>query len=481
MSPIRRSPRTAVSTGRPRTTTSIDVRPSRLTGSLFRAVPAAVIAAAAFGASATSAQAAVPCFKNYGAGWTVQNDGSLSGSLQDNGSAGDENHGALSVAGVDYPKADGNLCAQTASAMTLPTRNLGGLTVSRSVSETGGKLRWLDTITNPGAGKVVAVDFDLQVLASQVLIESESGNNSADEQDHWTVHKSQSLYSLHQWGQDDASAQPEVLPEDLSGQWEHDFGDMDDDATLKYQFWIGGGQTVRLLHAIGTAGSEQAAVNSAKDAAGLFAGYSKSVAQQVVNFSDDPDGDGVNKFSDACPSVFAKTGNGCPQLIIPVPPADPVDPEQPQGGDQPAGDGTGSGSGADQGAGNGGTSGTASTPAPPASAPADKTGPSITIGRIGTKIKRTKLTTGTGTKASVDCNEDCRFTAKLTVKQRGRKQAKTIQRFTQGAFSADARVVKLRVRSPKLQRLAKQQVTLVVEATDRAGNRSTLSQAIKLK
>lgn len=481
MSPIRRTPRTAVPTGRPSTTTTVDVRPSRVTGSLFRALPAFVVAAAAFGASASSAQAAVPCFKNYAAGWTVQNDGSLSGSLQDNGSAGDADHGALSVAGVDYPELAGNLCAQSDHAMSLPARNLGGLTVSRSVSESGGKLRWLDTITNPGAGKIVAVDFDLQVLASQVLIESESGNNSADEQDHWSVHKSQSLYSMHQWGQDDAAAQPEVLPEDLSGQWEHDFGDMDDDATLKYQFWIGGGQTVRLLHAIGTAGSEQAAVNSAKDAAGLFAGYSKSVAQQVVNFSDDPDGDGVTKFSDACPSVFAKTANGCPQAIVPVPPADPVDPEQPQGGDQPAGDGGangtggGAGAGTDQGAVPGGNPGSA-----PAAA-TDTAGPGITIGRIGTKVKRTKLTAGKGTKASVDCNEDCRFTAKLTVKPRGSKQPKTIQRFTQAAFSGNARDLKLRVSASKLRRLSKQQVTLVVEATDRSGNRSVRSQTITLK
>ena len=462
MSPIRRSPRTAITNGRPSTTTTI-----------CRALPAAVIAAAAFGASAGTAQASVPCFKNYAEGWTVQNDGTLSGALHDNGSAGDAGHGALSVAGVDYPAIAGNQCAQSTTAMSLPARNLGGLTVSRSVSETGGKLRWLDTITNPGAGKIVSVDFGLEVLPSQVLIKSESGNNSANEQDHWSVHKSQSLYSMHQWGQDDATAQPEVLPEDLSGQWEHDFGDMDDDATLKYQFWMGAGQTVRVLHALGTAGSEDAAVSSAKNVAGLFTGYSKGVAQQVVNFTDDPDGDGVNKFQDDCPSVFAKTGNGCQQAIVPVPPADPVDPDQPA--DQPSGDGATGGTG--DGGTTGGTTNPGGTPAPAA----DKTGPGITIGRVGTKVKRTKLTTGKGTKASVACSEECRFTAKLTVKTRGSKQAKTIQRFTQDAFSGKARDLKLRVSASKLQRLAKQQVILVVEATDRAGNRATVSQTVKLK
>lgn len=465
MSPIRRSPRTAVTDGRPLHTTT----------TFSRALPVAVIVAAAFGASAPSAQAAVPCFKNYaaaGTGWKVQNDGSLSGSLQLNGSAGDEDHGRLKVGGVAYPKLDGNLCAQSPTAMSLPARNLGGFTVSRSVSETGGKLRWLDTITNPGAGKMVAVDFGVEVLASQVLVESESGNNSANDDDHWSVHKSQTLFSLHQWGQAGAITQPDVLPEDGSAQWEHDFGDMDDDATLKYEFFIGGGQTVRLVHAIGTADSQPAAVDSAKNAGGLFSGYSKAVAQQVVNFTDDPDGDGVTKFDDDCPSVAAKTSNGCLQVVIPIPPADPVDPEQPQGGDQPAGDPGNTGGSSAPGA-----SGSGATPAPAV----DRTGPGVTIGRVGTKLARTKLTTGKGAKASVSCTEDCRFTAKLTVKQRGSKQAKTIQRFTQAAFSSNARDLQLRVSATKLRRLSKQQVTLVVEATDRAGNRATVSQLIKLK
>lgn len=432
-------------------------------------IPTAVLAAAALGVTSSSAQAAVPCFKTYsgpGQGWKVQNDGSLMQSVQDNGSAGDEDHGALAVAGVAYPKLAGNLCAQSANAMSLPARNLGGLTVSRSVSETGGKLRWLDTITNPGAGKVVAVDFKLEVLASQVLITSESGNNSADEQDHWSVHKSQSLYSMHQWGQKSAIAQPEVVPEDGSPQWEHDFGDMDDDATLRYQFYVGGGQTVRLIHAIGTAENEGAAVTKAKDNAGLFLGYSKSVAQQVVNFTDDPDGDGVTKFNDECPATFAKTANGCPQAILPVPPADPVDPEQPQGGDQPAGEQPSGGSGGTGGAAGGTVS--------------DTTGPGISIGRIGSSVKRSTLTGRKGTKASVGCTEECRFTAKLTVKQRG-KQAKTIQRFSQPAFAAGSRDLKLKVSSSKLKRLSKQQVVLVVEAFDRAGNRSTFSKTVKLK
>lgn len=446
--------------------------------SLFRLLPAATVAAAAFAASAPAAHAAVPCFKTFdgaGSGWKVQNDGSLMQSLQSNGSAGDQNHGRLSVGGVAYPKLDGDLCVQGTTSMSLPTRSVGGFNVSRSVSEVGGKLRWLDTITNPGAGKMLAVDFGLEVLPSQVIKVSESGNDSADGDDHWTVHQSTSLFSTHQWGQDGAIAQPDVVSEDGGPPWEDDFGDMDDDATLGYSFFIGAGQTVRLLHATGTAGTQPDAVASAKNAAGLFAGYTRAIADDVVNFTDDPDGDGVTKFADDCPSVKADSANGCPKIIVPVPPADPVDPEAPapQPGDQPAGDPAPS---------NGGGSGAPAPTPTNGGVAADKTGPVITIGGVPTKgVRRGALTRRTGTTLSITCNEDCRYTAKLVVKKRGKKLPVTIQQRSEQGLTANRRELRLKVRSSKLTRLSSQRATLIVEATDRAGNRSTVQRVIKLR
>lgn len=440
------------------------------------ALAATAACALSFGA-ATSAEAAVPCFKTYAAGWKVQNDGSLQGALHNSGSAGDQNHGRLAVGGVAYPQLDGNLCAQSTAGMSMPTRNLGGYTVSRSVAQVGGKLRWLDTITNPGAGKMVTVDVGLEVLASQVIKTSESGNDSADEDDHWTVHQSTSLFSTHQWGQKSSIAQPTVLPEDGGPRWEDDFGDMDDDATLKYSFFIGASQTVRLVHATGTAASLQAAKDSAADAAGLFAGLSRTVADDVVNFSDDPDGDGVTKFSDDCPSVKGAKANGCAADVVP-PPADPVDPVDPQapappnGGEQPAPAPNGEQPGSPSG-----TGGTGGSP----SAAADTAAPKVTIGRVGKTLRRTKLTQSKGTKASVLCSEECRFTAKLVVKPRGSKKLRTVQTINVGSFSAGTRDVRLKVKKTKLVGLAKQRVTLVVEATDRAGNRTAVEQRISLR
>lgn len=433
------------------------------------AAAAALTTTAALAASAPSAHAAVPCFKTFsapGSGWKVQNDGSLMQSLQSNGSAMDEDHGHLTVAGAAYPKLAGDQCGQSATTMTFPTRNLGGFSVSRAISETGGKLRWLDTIKNNGAAQVVQVQFGLEVLPSQRIQTTESGNNTADEHDHWSVHKSQSLFSLHQWGQDGAIAQPTVISEDGGDHWEEDFGQMDDDATLHYAFFIGAQQTVRLLHGGGTAPSLESAVSSAQSAGGLFTGYSRAVADDVVNFSDDPDGDGVSKFLDDCPAVPAEGANGCPKLIIPVPPADPVDPQDPnaQPGEQPQP--------APEAPAQGGTT--------PGATTADTTPPAVAITGVGGKLRRSTLTGRRGAKAAVSCTEACSVRVKVVVKPRGKRE-RTVQTITRTGFSEQSRTIRLKVKRTALQRLAKQRVTLVVEATDRAGNRTSQRRTIGLR
>lgn len=435
--------------------------------STFRRLLPAATLAAAFTVGAPAANAAVPCFKTYAnPGWKVQSDGSLMNSLQSGGSAGDQGYGRLKVGGVAYPQLEGSLCAQADQAMSMPGRKLGAFTVSRSISGSGGKLRWLDTITNPGGGQMVSVDFGLEVLGSQLIKTSESGNDSADADDHWTVHQSQTLFSTHQWGQTGTVAQPDVVSEDDGPRWEDDFGDMDDDATLRYSFFIGGGQTVRLLHAIGTAPSLVDAKASAQNAAGLLSGFSRSFADDIVNFGNDVDGDGVSKFADDCPSEKAETVNGCPAAVVPAPPADPVDPQAPAPpapGETPA------------------TPQPDAAPVAPSGAAADQVGPVVTIGGVGTKLRRSKLTRRAGTKATIACSEDCRYTAKLVVKYRGRKQSTTVLRRSEQAFSGSTRDVRLRVGASKLRRLAAPRVTLVVEATDRSGNVSRAEQIIGLR
>jgi hypothetical protein len=248
------------------------------------AAAVAVAATTALAAGAAPAHAGIPCFKDFtgpGAAWEIQNDGSMEKSLSINGgSALDEGHGRLTVAGVTYPKlpnAEGP-CVQTTTTMSFPARSLGGVTVSRSISSSGGRIRWLDTITNPGGFKNVSVDFAHEVLGSQIIAVSESGNDSADEDDTWTVHNSNNkLFPVLSWGQDGART-PVVIPEDLGPRWEDDFGTMSDDAILRYAIPMGAGETVRLLHTAAATTTQADGVATAQNTAAPFAGYSKAIA-----------------------------------------------------------------------------------------------------------------------------------------------------------------------------------------------------------
>jgi hypothetical protein len=411
--------------------------------------------------ASASAEAAVPCFKTFngpGMGWQVKSNGSMSGSVHDGGSALDANHGRLVVGGVAYPEVAGNQCTQSTIAMTMPARSLGGYTVSRTIIATGGTIRWLDTITNQGGGKNVSVDFGLEVLGSQVLETSESGNASANEDDHWTIHKSGSLYSMHRWGQNGAPAQPAVEPEDGSAAWQADFGTMDDDATLRYSFYMGAGQSVRLLHGAGTAKSMPEAQTAVASHGQLFEGLTRATVDDIVNFSSDPDGDGVSKFVDDCPSIKALTANGCPGAIEPPAPAEPIDPDAAPGV-QPGSEGT----------------------QPSGGAATDTVAPGVTIRQAGSKLRRSQLTGRKGAQASVSCTEACRFTLKVAVKRRGSKKEKVVRTLTRSEFSAESRALRLKIKSPELRRLAKQRVTLIVTATDQAGNSRTVRRTIGLR
>lgn len=424
---------------------------------------ATLASALALGAS-TSAEAAVPCFKTFngpGMGWQVKSNGSMTGAVHDGGSALDAGYGRLVVGGVAYPEVAGNQCTQSTVAMTMPARNIGGYFVSRTIIATGGTIRWLDTITNAGPAKQVSVDFGLEVLGSQVLEASESGNSSANEDDHWTIHKSGGLYSTHRWGQDDAPAQPEVDPEDGSAAWQADFGSMNDDATLRYSFYMGAGQTVRLLHGAGTAESMPAAQASVANRGQLFEALSRTTADDVINFGNDPDGDGASKFVDDCPSLSAPTANGCPGEIAPPPPAEPVDPDAAPGS-EPGSPGT------QPGAGGG-------------SAATDTVAPGVTIRQAGSTLRRSQLTGRSGAKATVSCTEACRFTLKVAVKRRGSKHEKVVRTLTRSEYAMQGRALQLKVKKPELRRLAKQRVTLIVTATDQAGNSRTVRRTIGLR
>src|SRR5215213_3687282 len=123
------------------------------------AVLGAGAAAAAVLALPTGAQAAPQaCVKDMpgpeGQAWVVKQNGALRQSTHfGGGSAFDAEQGQLVVNGSEYAAVpnDPAKCNVTATAITFPTQQLSGLFVGRSLSSTtGGRMRWLDSITNPG-------------------------------------------------------------------------------------------------------------------------------------------------------------------------------------------------------------------------------------------------------------------------------------------------------------------------------------------
>ena len=238
------------------------------------------------------------------------------------------------------------------------------------------------------------------------------------------------------------------------------------DADLQYQsIPVEPGATVRLVHLNGTGPTPAHSKARAQDVAAALEGLSFETAREVINYGLDPDKDGVSKGFDKCPGVKGNGANGC-QTFVYVPP----------------GDGNGGGGGGEQPPSGGGQApaptppqGTPTpTPAPPVPA-ADLIAPKITLTGLGSTVRRSKLT-GKGITAKLRCDERCRFSVKVQVRRRGAKKAATILR----PKPASSGALRLKVGRKALRRLGRQRVTVLVVATDAAGNRRTLTRSVKL-
>lgn len=431
-------------------------------------ITATTAAAAAF-AVPSAAQAASPCYVHLpGPGntsWDVQTNGSLDTGLFNGGGQNfAKNHGRLAVNGVTYPAID-NQCTTTATSVAYPARSVGGMTVSRLVTVTGGRIRHLDTITNnSGQFKLVDVDFAAKVTAGQLSVAAETGGFEIDRHDHWAVFKSAgSTYPALQWGTDDSSAHdPDILSDnpDSPSIWRPSGPSMPS-ATLKYDgIQIGTGQTIRVLHVSSSTASLADGTSVAQDRLTPFSGFSKATASTIVNWGDDPDKDGVTKFTDACPAIKGNTANGC-LLDVPVPPVDPQDP-----GEQPAP--------ADPG--NPVDPGNPSDPSNPGSA--DTTAPTVTVTKLSKAVRRARV----GRLAPrIRCNEACRVSVLVQVTRKGHKKATTVLSTKPSSLSSAARTVKLKVRAGTLKSLRRQRVTVRVTARDAAGNARTVTRTVTLR
>jgi len=436
---------------------------------------AAAASAAAFALPA--AAQATPCVVHLpgpGDTWDTASNGSLSGGLFNKGGKNfDAGQGLLKVNGVAYPAVD-NQCASTTTAISYPARSVGGLTVSRSLSVVGNTLRSLDTIYNPAAvGASVDVDWGIAVSASQRSVASEVGSGfEVGSGDHWAVLENDGDSNpFLQWGQKgDGAHDPAILSADPESPsvWKPHNADMPD-ATLKYDgIAMGPKSTIRLLHVIGSADSQAAGVTAAKDRLKPFTGYTKATASTIVNWGNDTDADGVNKYSDACPAVKGNAADGCTLDIqppvndpdpkppvddpnVPVPPVDPGNPGNPS---DPGNPGNGNGNGV-----------------------TDKAAPTIKVSKLGRKVKRGKV----GKLApKVACNEACRITIKVQVVKKGKKKATTVLTTKATSLSTTARTIKLKVKGSKLKALKKQRLSLVVTARDAAGNSRTVTKLVTL-
>jgi hypothetical protein len=435
--------------------------------------PVALITAAgaalALGAAAGPAQAVtVPCFTKLpgptaNSSWELQNDGGMAASFKVNtNSALDTGYGSIKVGGVAYPNAAQN-CDKIGDVVNYPKKTLGGFEVSRSVSVTNGRLRWVDTIRNPSnASKPLAFDFALEVLGSQDIIRTESGDQFGTSDDHWSVHKSGALFSFSQWGEGSGAIDPILDPEDDVPTWEPFAGVMGD-AALHYGAGVPAlapGQTMRFLHAAGaTTAGEAAAVTAASDSGAPFLGFSKALAAQIVNWSPDPDKDGVDKFKDECPGVKGNLPTGCIANQPPPPPADPSDPDVPG---NPADPGTGGGSGSGGGTGTG---------------PGQATAPRATLA-VPKKLSRKALTRGLGIPIAVKCDVGCKTTVSLSVRKLKAKTFKTLKSVSRTGFSVQSRKLRIKVRSAQLKGL-QPAARIVVKVTGQNGVSTTFTRSVR--
>lgn len=410
--------------------------------------------------------------------WEVTRNGTLdSATYFDQGSNFDKDQGLLVVNGHPYPAIPDveNACSTTASSIGFPAREIGGVTVIREVASIGGRIRWLDRLVNDTAAPVVVdVGFELRVLPSQVSVESETGDAAVTAADHWSVHQNDGgSHPFLQWGQGgDGAHDPSMASYgDQPGVWTKDIDTMPD-AGLRYKdLAIPAHTQIRLLHMGGTTSSVDASVAAAKDTATPFTGLTGIQASTVRNWGHDPDGDGVGKYADECPAVKGSSDKGC--LEFQAKPVDPnkedPKPEDPKPQDAAATDGT-------------------TTPAPgtPPAADAtpqqraalDATAPRITLTKLPRKARRSLLT-GRGLAPRIACDEACSITVRVAGRSRGRRKAGTVLRASR-PVSGVATTVRLKLSARRIRRLARKQVTVVITATDAAGNRRTLTRVVRI-
>ena len=432
------------------------------------ALAAAAVAAAVPALAPTGAQAA-SCVKDLpapgGDTWDVKRDGSFGSSTNfDNGMNFASGHGKLLVQGNAYPQIEDaeDACTKTATSVTFPMRQVGNLQVSREVSAVDGRVRWIDTFVNQGENTVGShLRFDLMVTGSQHLIDRERVWPDETHSDTWTVHKNEGgSFPFVQGGvhkqYDPGSPGLISMGKDIS-RWFPENG-VQPDAWFGYgSIEFQPGQVVRLLHMSGTTASAADSRAAATDRLTPFTGLGKDVASTIVNWGDDPDGDGVGKADDACPAFTGQAPTGCFA-------ANKVD--------------TGGGAANHE---------PAPQPAPPVVAPPvtppvarDTTAPRIRVAKLPRSAKRSLLS-GRGLAARIGCDEACTVRVQVKGRARGKRKASTILSTKPTRSTAATRTVRLKIAGRRLKRLASPRLTVVITATDAAGNRRSVTRVVRVR
>lgn len=435
------------------------------------ALAAAAVAAAVPALAPAGAQAA-SCVKDLpapgGDTWDVKRDGSLGSSTSVNNGmnfAGD--HGRLRVTKVPYPEIGDaeDACTTTATSIRYPERLVDNLHVTREVTAVGDRLRWIDTFVNKGQDAQSGVlHFELHVTGSQHLIDREMIDDDATERDTWTVHKNEggsfpfTQRGVHEQyhpangalvsrGSDPHNWIPEngVQPNALYG-----YGG------IQFQ----PGQIIRVLHMTGTTTSAADSRAAATDRLTPFRGLSKDVASTIVNWGDDPDGDGVGKADDACPAFKGQASNGCFAVDKVDAGGGATPAPEPQPAPQPG----------------------PPVVAPPVTPPAvrDTKAPRIRVAQLPRSAKRSLLT-GRGVAARIGCDEACTIRVQIKGRARGKRKASTILTTKATRSTTATRTVRLKLAGRRLKRLAAPRLTVVITATDAAGNRRSVTRVVRLK
>ncbi len=436
----------------------------------FLALAAVAAAAVPALAAPVAAEANVPCYKGLpgpagGPAWQIQQDGSQDGTYNfESGTNFAEGHGALEVNDEAYPMIPNgeNACFTTETSILYPQREVGGLLVRRRVNSVGGRIRRLDTLTNTSDDHLLTkVEFAIEVHGSQISINSESGDSVVTTADSWSVHQNDGGSSpFLQWGLVGEGWTPEVVSDgDEPNAWKHKAGSMPD-ATLRYfDLSIPAHTTVRLLHMSGTTGSVADSASAARDRLTPFSGISQHDASTIVNWGQDPDGDGVNRVDDECPGMKGNNAKGCFTLAAQPAGGDDEQKPTPPAGDPPAG-------------------GTPSPGAQPGLPVADVTPPVVTIANLGTRARRLRIT-GKGIAPRIACDEACSIKVAVKVRKRGRAKRTTVLTKKAGLSSAP-RTVRLKLKKRNLRRLATRTIKVVITATDAAGNRRSLTRKVRI-